>query len=150
VKLPRFFGVERRRPVAVERDVLAEIQALRDRLPHVSGVLVATVDGLLVARDTRRVEPETMAAMSAALLGLSQQIARAAALGGFEEAVTRAADGYAAVFAAGTTALLTVLADSGLNVGRLYHEARPTAIRVGELLAAVPEAPGHRPRSAGR
>jgi predicted regulator of Ras-like GTPase activity (Roadblock/LC7/MglB family) len=137
--------------MAAEQDVLAEIQALRGRLPHVCGVLVATVDGLLVAHDTQGIEPETMAAMSAAHLGLSQQIANGAAQGDFEEAVTRAANGYTAVFTAGSNALLTVLADAGLNVGRLHHEARPTAARVGELLAAAtPRAPLHRARAPGR
>jgi predicted regulator of Ras-like GTPase activity (Roadblock/LC7/MglB family) len=137
--------------MAAEHDVLAEIQALRARLPHVSGVLVATVDGLLVTHDTRGgIEPEAMAAMAAAHLGLSQRIAHGAAQGEFEEAVTRAANGYTAVFAAGAGALLAVLADMELNVGRLHHEARPTAARIGELLAPVPLGPNHRASNGGR
>jgi uncharacterized protein len=149
-RLSQFFGLGRRRLVADEGEILAEIRGLRGRLPHIHGVLVATVDGLLIAHDTRGIEPETMAAMSAAYLGLSQQLATGAGQGDFEEAVTRAGNGYTAVFMAGANALLTVLADGGLNVGRLHHEARPTAARVGELIAAAtPRVASHRPRVGG-
>jgi predicted regulator of Ras-like GTPase activity (Roadblock/LC7/MglB family) len=123
--------------VAAKREVLAEIRGLRGRLPYVTGVLVATVDGLLVAHETRGIQPDTLAAMSAAQLGLGQQIAAGAAQGEFLENVTRSAGGYLAVFAAGTSALLTVVAGTELNLGRLHHEARPVARRVGALLAAT-------------
>jgi predicted regulator of Ras-like GTPase activity (Roadblock/LC7/MglB family) len=121
--------------VGIERDVLAELSQLRQRLPQTRGALVASSDGLLVANDTEGVEPETMAAMSAAYLGLAQQIAKGAAYGEFQETVTRAAGGYVATFAAGSTALLTVLADAETNLGLLHHEARPVASRVGDLVA---------------
>jgi predicted regulator of Ras-like GTPase activity (Roadblock/LC7/MglB family) len=122
--------------VGVEQDVLAELGRLRHKLPQVQGALVASADGLLVAEDAGGVEAETMAAMSAAYLGLAQQIALGAAYGEFQETVTRAAGGYVATFAAGTHALLTVLADAGINLGLLHHEARPVAARVGELVSA--------------
>ena len=121
----------------VEQLVLAEIRALRQRLPHVAGILVATTDGLLIAQDAPGVQPETFAAMSAAQLGLGQQIAQAVRCGDFQETVTRAADGYVATFAAGGAALLSVVAGPELNVGRLHHEARPVAARVGDLVASV-------------
>lgn len=120
--------------VAVESAVLIEIRALRARLPEVAGAVVAGVDGLVIAHDLPGIEPERFAAMSAAQLGLGQQIAATAACGAFQESVTRAADGYVATFAAGTTALLTVVASTDLNVGRLHHEARPVAARVGDLV----------------
>jgi hypothetical protein len=103
--------------VGIDQAVLLEIKQLRVSLPHVSGVLVA------------------FAAMTAAQLGLGHQIAVAAVCGEFQETITRAANGYVATFAAGTSALLTVVASPELNVGRLHHEARPVAARVGELVA---------------
>ena len=123
--------------MGIENSVLAEIRQLRVRLPHVAGVLVAGVDGLLIAHDAPGTEPDSFAAMSAAQLGLGQQIARAVACGDFVDTVTRAADGYVATFAAGTAALLSVVAGPELNVGRLHHEVRPVAMRVGELVAPV-------------
>ena len=124
--------------MGIERDVLDELAQLRVRLPQVHGALVASSDGLLVAHDADGLQAETMAAMSAAYLGLAQQIALGAAYGEFQETVTRASGGYVATFAAGTHALLTVLADAGINLGLLHHEARPVAARVGELVAARP------------
>lgn len=125
--------------MGVEQDVLAELSRLRHKLPQVQGLLVASADGLLVAEDAGGLEAETMAAMSAASLGLAQQIAMNADYGEFQETVTRAAGGYVATFAAGTHALLTVLADAGINLGLLHHEARPVAARVGELVSAGQE-----------
>lgn len=123
--------------MVAEHEVLAEIRRLRGLVPHVTGVLVATVDGLLVAHETSGVEPDTLAAMSAAQLGLGQQFANGAARGDFLENVTRASGGYLAVFAAGGDGLLTVVATGELNLGRLHHEARPVAERVGGLLSAA-------------
>ena len=120
-----------------DRDILLEIKHLRSRLPQVTGVVVASADGLLVAHEADGIEPERMAAMSAAHLGLAQQIARGAGCGDFQDTVTRAADGYVATFAAGPTALLTVMAEADLNVGLLHHEVRPVASRVGLLVERV-------------
>ncbi|NJP34946.1 diacylglyceryl transferase [Micromonospora sp. HSS6-12] len=124
------------RPDATD-DVLSEIRALRDRLPDVKGLVVATVDGLLVAHDSTGLEVDTVAAMSAAQLGLGRQIARAVSNGDFLENVTRTTHGYVAVFAVGQNALLTVVAGSDLNLGRLHYEARPVAERVTALLASA-------------
>ena len=122
--------------INIEQAVLLEIKQLRVGLPHVAGVLVASADGLLIAHDLPSgAQPETFAAMSAAQLGLAQQVALAVGTGEFQETVTRAADGYVATFAAGSAALLTVVAGSDLNVGRLHHEARPVAARVGEIVS---------------
>ncbi|WP_027346422.1 roadblock/LC7 domain-containing protein [Hamadaea tsunoensis] len=123
--------------MGIEDAVYAEIRKLRENLPHVAGVVVASVDGLLVTHDAPGVQAETFAAMSAAHLGLSQQIAAAAGSGAFRETVVRAATGYVASFAAGDAALMTVLAGPELNVGRLQHEARPVAERVGEIFASA-------------
>jgi uncharacterized protein len=120
--------------VAVEQGLRAELAALRGRLPDVTGTLIATIDGMLIMHETEGLQAETLAAMSAAQLGLGRQFAMTARHGDFQESVTRSAAGYLAVFAAGNGALLTVFADSQLNIGRLYHEARPVAARIGALL----------------
>jgi predicted regulator of Ras-like GTPase activity (Roadblock/LC7/MglB family) len=122
--------------MSIEQAVLLEIKQLRIGLPNVVGLLVASADGMLIAHDlpSQAGQPETFAAMSAAQLGLAQQIAAAASRGGFQETITRADDGYVATFAAGSAALLTVVASSDLNVGLLHHEARPVAARVGEIV----------------
>jgi predicted regulator of Ras-like GTPase activity (Roadblock/LC7/MglB family) len=123
--------------MSIEQAVLVEIKHLRVGLPNVIGVLVAGADGILVAHDLPDGHPETFAAMSAAQLGLAQQVAAAVGRGAFQETITRAEDGYVATFAAGGTALLTVVASLDLNVGLLHHEARPVAARVGAIVKAA-------------
>jgi uncharacterized protein len=122
------------RVLAVEEDLRAELVDLRFRLPAITGALVASTDGMLIVHEANGLQAETLAAMAAAQLGLGRQFAATAALGGFQEAVTRTDAGCLAVFAAGNDALLTVFATAELNLGRLYHEARPVAVRVGALL----------------
>jgi len=116
----------------------AEIRELRGRLTQITGVVVATIDGLLVAHDAESgqdaAQPETLAAMSAAQLGLGQQIASLSSSGDFRESVTASSGGYVATFAAGSAALLTIIGGPELNIGRLHHEARPVAARVGALI----------------
>jgi len=75
------------------------------------------------------VHPETLAAMSAAQLGLGRQFAQQAAQGEFLDTVTRSAGGCIAVFAVGRAGVLTVLAGAELNLGRLY--TRPARSRRG-------------------
>ncbi|MFI5957981.1 roadblock/LC7 domain-containing protein [Cryptosporangium sp. NPDC051539] len=118
----------------IEADVLAEIRGLRDRVRHVAGSLVATVDGRLVAHDTHGIEPDGMAALSAAVLGLSQRLIENVGPGQFAETVTRGTHGYVATYAAGPRAVLTVVTGEETNIGRLHLEARQVAHRLAALL----------------
>ena len=118
--------------------VFAEIRELRLRLPHVVGVLVASVDGLLIAHDLPgSVEPAGMAAVTATGLSLAHRIAQTAHGGAFHEVVIRGVDGYVVIYAAGPTASLTVLADPDVNVGRLHLESRPAARAVAACLTGT-------------
>ncbi|HEV7626870.1 MAG TPA: roadblock/LC7 domain-containing protein, partial [Streptomyces sp.] len=113
---------------------LAVIRTLRDRVRHVSGCLVASVDGRLIAHDTHAVEPDGMAALSAAVLGLSQRLVMTVEHDQFAETVTRGTRGYVATYAAGPHAVLTVIAAPEANVGRLHLESRRVAMRIAHLL----------------
>jgi predicted regulator of Ras-like GTPase activity (Roadblock/LC7/MglB family) len=105
--------------VALEQAISNELSNLRQRLPDVTGTLIATVDGLTIAHEAEGLQVETLAAMAAAQLGLGRQFAMMAAQGSFHEAVVRADYGCLAVFAAGEVALLTVFATADLNLGVL-------------------------------
>ncbi|MFI6444751.1 roadblock/LC7 domain-containing protein [Kitasatospora sp. NPDC050543] len=124
----------RRHLIALETDLLAELRALKNRVPHLAGGLVASVDGLLVAHDTHGTEPTGLAALTAAALGLAQRLADATGQGDFKESLVRGEHGYVATYAAGSVTVLTVLALPDVNVGRLHLEARRSAERVACLL----------------
>ncbi|WP_217168233.1 roadblock/LC7 domain-containing protein [Streptomyces sp. AC512_CC834] len=134
--------------MAVESDVLDELHRLRNRVPQLTGSLAATVDGLVLAHDAPGTEPEGLAALTAAALGVAHRMAEATARGGFRELLLRGADGYVATYAAGPAAVLTLLADGRVNVGRLHLEGRRSGARIGELVAThVGQDPG-RPAAA--
>ncbi|MGW7525575.1 roadblock/LC7 domain-containing protein [Streptomyces sp. NPDC054783] len=126
--------------------VLDELHRLRNRVPQLTGALAAGVDGLVVAHDTPGVDPEGLAALTAAALGVAVRVADATGNGGFRELLVRGEHGYVATYAAGRTAVLTLLAEGRVNVGRLHLEGRRSGARIGELLDAAEAAA----RAAGR
>ncbi|MEW2354195.1 roadblock/LC7 domain-containing protein [Spirillospora sp. NPDC029432] len=128
--------------------VLAVLTALRARVPDLTGSVVASSDGLLIAHDLPDgVEPSGMAALTAAELALSHRMASTAHGGGFHEVVVHGTSGYVVVYSAGWSASLTVLSGPGVNVGRLHLESRPAARAIAALLAGAraPSSPSAAP-----
>ncbi|MGW0476551.1 roadblock/LC7 domain-containing protein [Streptomyces coeruleorubidus] len=121
--------------MAVETDVLDELRRLRTRIPRLTGSLAATVDGLVLAHDAPDTEPEGLAALTAAALGVAHRMTDAAARGDFRELLVRGSGGYVATYAAGATAVLTLLAEDRVNVGRLHLEGRRSGARIADLVA---------------
>lgn len=67
--------------MAAEPEVLDELHRLRARVPQLTGALAASVDGLVLAHDTPGVEPEGVAALTAAALGVAVRMADATGQG---------------------------------------------------------------------
>ncbi|HVQ90000.1 MAG TPA: roadblock/LC7 domain-containing protein [Mycobacteriales bacterium] len=114
--------------------IAEEIDRLREQVPGVDGVLVATVEGLLIAQDMPDTESNTAAALAATMHGLGERATATLSRGQFRNSVTWGSHGYVAVYAAGPIAVLTVLASPASNVGRLHLEARRSADRIAELV----------------
>lgn len=123
--------------MTVALEAMAELRRLRERVPGVTGSLVATLDGLLIAHDSGNVEPTGVAALTAAGLGLCQRIAATARHGDLQEFVLHSSAGYVAAYTAGPRALVTVLAAPETNVGRLHIEARVVAERVAAIVEVL-------------
>ncbi|GGR88345.1 hypothetical protein GCM10010269_29390 [Streptomyces humidus] len=117
-------------------EILDELRRLRARVPQLTGALAAGVDGLVLAHDTPGVEPEVVAALTAAALGVAVRMADTTGQGDFRELLVRGRYGYVATYAAGESAVLTLLAQDRVNVGRLHLEGRRAGTRVGELVDA--------------
>ncbi|MCZ4516213.1 roadblock/LC7 domain-containing protein, partial [Streptomyces sp. ActVer] len=125
--------------MAAEAEVLDELHRLRARVPQLTGALAASVDGLVLAQDTPGVEPEGLAALTAAALGVALRMADATGRGDFRELLLHGEHGYLATYAAGPSAVLTLLAGDRANVGRLHLEGRRSGTRIGELVEAAVE-----------
>ncbi|ELS53789.1 roadblock/LC7 domain-containing protein [Streptomyces viridochromogenes] len=137
--------------MAAQAPILDEFRRLRARVPQLTGALAAGVDGLVLAHDTPGVEPDGLAALTAAALGVAVRVTDATGRGGFRELLVRGANGYVATYAAGRTAVLTLLAQDGVNVGRLHLEGRRAGARIGELVGSEAAPVGKSPaRGAAR
>ncbi|MEU9668576.1 roadblock/LC7 domain-containing protein [Streptomyces bobili] len=134
--------------MAAEPEILAELRRLRARVPQLTGALVAGVDGLVLAHDTPGVESEGVAALTATSLAVAVRLADITGQGAFRELLVRGVHGYVATYAAGGSAVLTVLAQDRVNVGRLHLESRRCGTRVGELVDAAERARDPAPRPA--
>ena len=117
--------------------LLAQLQALRDKVTGITGTAVASRDGLIISEDTGGVDPDNLAALSATSLSLAQRMASEAGQGTLREAVTRSSGGYVAIYAVGATAVLVLIGDEGLDIAKLHRESRAAVDTIETLLATA-------------
>src|SRR5258706_10541514 len=84
-----------------------QIEALRNSIPELRGVLLASNEGLPVAHSlSNGTDPNRVAAMAAAASGLGRRISESMATGVLSEVSIRADDGVLFVYSAAAKALL--------------------------------------------
>jgi len=112
-----------------------EMRELREQVPGITDTAVAAADGMLIAADTAdTIEPESLAAIAAAGLGIARRATAATGRGAFRQTVTYGSQGLAAFYAVGDTALMIVLGDEGIDLERLHEHTRPALGRIGSIL----------------
>jgi len=115
-----------------------EMKGLREQVTGITDTAVAAADGLLIAADTAdTIDPESLAAIAAAGLGIARRAAEATGRGTFRQTVTYGSQGCAAFYAVGDTALMVVIGDEGIDLERLHEQTRPTLGRIGSILTAT-------------
>jgi predicted regulator of Ras-like GTPase activity (Roadblock/LC7/MglB family) len=125
-----------------EDALLAEMRALRDRVVGITDTALASRDGLIIRADTGDIDPDYLAAMAAASLGLARRMAAEVGKGTLHEAVSRSSGGYVATYAVGDTALLVLVGDAGLDSARLRRESQATIKSLELLLSGAEPGPG--------
>jgi uncharacterized protein len=114
--------------------LLAEMEALRERVTGITGSAVASRDGLNIREDTGDLDPDNLAALAATALSVAQRLASEAGQGTLRETVTRSSGGYVVVYAVGARAVLILVGDEGLDIARLHRESRATVESMEKLL----------------
>jgi predicted regulator of Ras-like GTPase activity (Roadblock/LC7/MglB family) len=125
--------------MTVDPAVLTELGNLRVRLPELSGSVLATADGMVVAHDAHGIEPDSLAALAAAHLALARRFAHAVNHGELRESVVECDGGYITSYTAGPNALLTLVTSGDANLAMVHLEARRAVRRLVKVL--VLEAP---------
>ncbi|MEU5402133.1 roadblock/LC7 domain-containing protein [Streptomyces sp. NPDC005963] len=126
--------------MTTEADVLAELRRLRVRMPQLAGALAISTDGVVLASDTGRAPEESkehtdrLVSLTLSVLGPASHLTAVGGRGGFRELLIRGELGYTAIYGAGPSAVLALLAGPRVNVGRLHLEARRAGARIGDLV----------------
>ena len=115
-------------------DLRLVIGAIRRAIPELSGVMIASQDGLAIAHDFPDGEAERVAAMAATALGLGKRISERTNMGELAEAVIRGENGYLVVYGAGSDAVLVMQGPIDSNLGLMRIEARVAAVEITQLL----------------
>jgi uncharacterized protein len=114
---------------------------IRQNVPGIRGSITATRDGLLVAQDVHDLEPTGIAALVAALHAVATRASLSTGGGQLKEVITRGSDGYLAVYAAGSAAIVAILGANDLNVAMLNLQARKMIDRIAEHSAGLVKSP---------
>lgn len=122
------------RPMSRQQALSGIIQSLREAVPELQGVMVASTDGQAIVHDFSEADALRIAAMAATALGVGKRIAQTAHLGDFHEAVVRADRGYLIVYSAGEKGVLAVSASASSNLGLIHLESRGIAEEIAQLL----------------
>lgn len=116
-------------------DELKKIQTeLRENVPDISGVMIASNEGLSISTDFPEEEAVRVAAVSAAASGLGTRIATNSALGEPEEIMVKGKEGLMLIYLAGEKGVLAIRASARGNLGLVRLEASATAKEVTRIL----------------
>jgi uncharacterized protein len=111
-----------------------QIEALRNAIPELKGVLLASNEGLPIAHSlSNGADPNRVAAMAAAATSLGRRVSESMHAGTLGEVSVQAEEGALFVYSAGSKAVLAVLSPQGGNAGLIHLEARDAARQIGEL-----------------
>jgi predicted regulator of Ras-like GTPase activity (Roadblock/LC7/MglB family) len=121
-------------------DTVDEIQrvlkSLGDGTPGVEASAIVSVQGLpIVSAMPKGVDDSIIAAMSAAILGVSERAVSELARGRLQQILIQGDEGYVILKRAGEDALLAVMTKSDSNLGMIFIIMKGIAQKISLLLA---------------
>jgi predicted regulator of Ras-like GTPase activity (Roadblock/LC7/MglB family) len=112
------------------------IQELRENVPDITGVMIASIDGLAIATDFPEEEAARVAAMSASAIGLGNRITKTTELGDMFDMMIEGSNELLLIYMAGPGAILAVRAPRRANLGLIRLEGPKSARKTAELVLA--------------
>jgi uncharacterized protein len=126
--------------MAKDEALKAALEALRNSIPELKAVLLASNEGLPIAHVvTNGADPNRVAAMAAAAATLGRRISATISAGTLGEVSIQADEGALFVYSAGSKAVLAVISPQGSNAGLIHLEARAAAKEIGDLFYQAAE-----------
>ncbi|MEU5260171.1 roadblock/LC7 domain-containing protein [Amycolatopsis sp. NPDC021455] len=115
------------------------LEKIRDKVDRVNitGLLVASRDGLLLASDTQEIEDDSVAAMAAASVGLATRFVGQAGLGEARGAMFQGSLGHVCVFPVQGPILLVVFARPDTTMGLFNVVARQALTLLQDALTTT-------------
>lgn len=111
------------------------LKTLSTNTPDVEGAALIDNDGLMIASALGGdADEDSVAAMSAALLGLGERIVSELGRGSFELVMIRGTAGYIIMTRCGPDAVLAVLAASTAKLGLIFLDVSRTAKELSKQL----------------
>ena len=108
---------------------------LANATPDIEAAAIVDLDGLMIASTLPAdVEDDSVAAMSAALLGISERIAGELKRGSFEMVMVRGNSGYVVISNAGDDAVLAVLTTTRAKLGLIFLDVKRSSKEIATLL----------------
>ncbi len=111
------------------------LKTLSTTTSDVEGAALVDNDGLLIASAlSADLDEDSVAAMSAALLGLGERIVGELRRGSFEMVMIRGTTGYTLLVRCGGSAVLAVLATKGAKLGLIFLDVSRAAADIARQL----------------
>jgi len=111
------------------------LKTLVNNTPDIEGAALIDNDGLMIASSLDAdTDDDSVAAMSAALLGLGERITTELERGSFELVMLRGGDGYAVLVRCGPDAVLTILASGSAKLGLIFLDVKRAAKELSRTL----------------
>jgi len=109
---------------------------LVEKSKDIVGAMIVSVDGLVIASHIgiREIEPDIVAAMGAALLGLSKRIIGTLQCGELKAVSVEGSKSSFRVYSCGNKGVLVVIVKEGASVGLINLYARATVPKIIQVI----------------
>ena len=109
------------------------VAGIRESLPELTGVMIASDEGLPIAHDFSD-DAESIAAMASGVAGLGVRVTDHTGIGSLAEVVIRGDEGYLVIYTTGDEAMLIMQGPIDSNLGLMRIEARMAFVDIRQLL----------------